>query len=172
MSKIQKYLKIIFSKIFWHQLKQVIGLFFSHNVWSIMHLGELGQGTVIRPSASLTNPQNIFLGKHDHINRNSYLWAGANSKIKIGDNFVCGPGIFITSDNHGIKKNQLIWEQVGVEKDVVIGKDVWIGAYGIVLPGVTIGDGAVIAAGSVVTKDVAPYTIVAGVPAKEIGCRG
>ncbi len=136
-----------------------------------MNLGALGQGTVIRPSASLTNPEHIFLGENVHINRNTYLWAGQNSHIKIGDNFVCGPGIFITSDNHGLKKNQLIRDQDGGEKDVMIGNDVWIGAYGIVLPGVTIGDGAVIAAGSVVTKDVEPYTIVAGVPAKEIGQR-
>lgn len=79
--------------------------------------------------------------------------------------------MFITSDNHGIRRDRLIREQPGDEHDVVIGNDVWIGAYGIVLPGVTIGDGAVIAAGSVVTKDVAPYTIVAGVPAKQIGQR-
>ena len=171
MSKIKKYIKIIFSKIFWHQLKQVIALFFSHNVWSMMHLAELGSGTVIRPSASLTNPENIFLGENVHINRNVYVWAGKNSKITIGDNFVCGPGVFITSDNHGIKKNRLIREQEGVEKDVTIGSDVWVGAYGIVLPGVNIGDGAVVAAGSVVTKDVAPYTIVGGIPAKEIGQR-
>jgi len=171
MLKIQKYLKIIFSKTFWLQLKQVIALFFSHNVWSITQLGEMGHGTVIRPSASLTNPQNIFLGENVHINRNAYLWAGKCSKIKIGDNLVCGPGVFITSDNHGIKKNQLIRDQNGVEKDVIIGNDVWLGAYVILLPGIAIGDSAVVAAGSVVTKDVAPFTIVAGVPAKEIGRR-
>ena len=171
MLKIQKYLKIIFSRIFWLQLKQVIALFFSHNVWSMMQLGEMGMGTVIRPSASLTNPENIFLGENVHINRNAYLWAGKHSKIQIGDNLVCGPGIFITSDNHGIRKNKLIREQDGVEKDVIIGNDVWLGAYVILLPGVTVGDGAVIAAGSVVTKDVAPFTIVAGVPAKAIGQR-
>ncbi|MCK0206928.1 chloramphenicol acetyltransferase [Starkeya koreensis] len=51
---------------------------------------------------------------------------------------------------------------------VTIGHDVWIGHGAIVLPGRTIGDGAVIAAGAVVTKDVAPYTIVAGVPAKPV----
>jgi phosphonate metabolism protein (transferase hexapeptide repeat family) len=51
---------------------------------------------------------------------------------------------------------------------VVIGNDVWIGHAVIVLPGVTVGDGAVLAAGAVVTKDVAPYTIVGGVPAKQI----
>lgn len=136
-----------------------------------MQLGKMGRGTVIRPSASLANPQNIFLGKNVHINRNAYLWAGKSSRIKIGDNFVSGPGIFITSDNHGIKRNQLIREQEGIERDVVIGSDVWLGAYAIVLPGVNIGDGAVVAAGSVVTKDVAHYSIVAGVPAKEIGHR-
>jgi len=171
MKTVLKYLKIIFSRVFWRQLRQSIALFCSHNVWAIMHLGGLGQGTVIRPSVSFANPHNIFLGANGHINRHCYLWAGRNSVIRIGDNFVCGPGIFITSDNHGIKRSPFIREQPGVERDVIIGNDVWIGAYGIVLPGVTIGDGAVIAAGSVVTKDVAPYTIVAGVPAKEIGKR-
>lgn len=136
-----------------------------------MHLGAIGQGTVIRPSASLANAQNIFLGRQVHINRQAYLWAGARSKIVIGDNFVCGPGVFITSDNHGISRQQLIREQPGTERDVVIGADVWLGAYAIVLPGVAIGDGAVVAAGSVVTKDVEAYSIVAGVPAKKIGQR-
>ncbi len=54
---------------------------------------------------------------------------------------------------------------------VIIGNDVWIGHAAIVLPGVTVGDGAVIAAGAVVSKDVAPYTIVGGVPAKTIRLR-
>ena len=171
MNKLKKYVQIFFSRQFWFQLKQAIALFCSHNVWSIKQLGAMGEGTIIRPSASLTNPQNIFLGKNVHINRNAYLWAGEHSQISIGDNFVSGPGFFITSDNHGIKKEQLIREQEGVEKDVVIGSDVWLGAYAIVLPGVKIGDGAVVAAGSVVTKDVVSYAIVGGVPAKLIGDR-
>ena len=168
MRKIFKYIQIFFSKELWFQIKQIIALFCSHNVWSIKHLGAKGEGTVIRPSVSLSNPQNIYLGKDVHINRNAYLWAGKHSTIKIGDHFVCGPGIFITADNHGIKRHQLISEQEGVEQDVSIGNDVWIGAYAIILPGVTINDGAVVAAGSVVTKDVASYTVVAGVPAKKI----
>jgi acetyltransferase-like isoleucine patch superfamily enzyme len=51
---------------------------------------------------------------------------------------------------------------------VVVGNDVWIGTDAILMAGITVGDGAVIAAGAVVTKDVAPYSIVGGVPAKEI----
>ncbi len=171
MKTVIKYLRIIFSGVFWRQVRQSIALFCSHNVWAIMHLGAVGRGTAIRPTVSFANPQNIFLGDNCHLNRHCYIWAGQKSIIKIGDNFVCGPGVFITSDNHGLKREQLIREQPGTERDVVIGNDVWIGAYGIVLPGITIGDGAVIAAGSVVTKDVDPYTIVAGVPAKPIGQR-
>jgi len=171
MSKIQKYLKIIFSKIFWFQLRQAVALFFTDNVWGIMHLGAYGKLTNVRPSASLANSKNIFFGENVHVQRHVYIWAGKNSKIIIGDNTIIGPGSFITSDNHGTKRGQLIREQPGDERDIKIGSDVWLGAYSIVLPGVIIGEGAVIAAGSVVTKDVAPFTIVAGVPAKEIGQR-
>ena len=55
--------------------------------------------------------------------------------------------------------------------DVIIGDRVWIGYGALVMPGITIGEGAVVAAGAVVTKDVEPFTIVAGVPAKPIGQR-
>lgn len=171
MNKIEKYIAILFSYEFWFQLKQVIALFCSHNVWAIKHLGSKGKETVIRPSASLANPENIFLGNRVHVQRQVYLWAGKNSKISISDNTIIGPGSFITSDNHGTKRSQLIRDQKGIEKDIVIGSDVWLGAYVIVLPGVNIGNGAVIAAGSVVTKDVASYSIVGGVPAKQIGTR-
>ena len=54
------------------------------------------------------------------------------------------------------------------EKDIIIGNDVWIGYGAQIMSGVTVGDGAVIAAGSIVTKDVLPYTVVGGVPAKKI----
>ncbi len=171
MNKLFKYIGIFFSREFWGQLKQVIALFCSHNVWAIKHLGAQGKDTVIRPSASLAYPGNIFLGSRVHIQRHVYLWAGPHSTIHIGDHTMIGPGCFITSDNHGTKKAYIIRDQEGDEKDISIGSDVWLGAYAIVLPGVTIGDGAVVAAGAVVTRNVEPYTIVAGVPAKQIGVR-
>lgn len=171
MFKIKKYISILFSKIFWLQIRQIIALFFTDNLWGIKNLGSCGEKTNVRPSASLANSHNIFLGKNVHVQRHVYLWAGEQSTITIGDHTIIGPGSFITSDNHGVKKNQLIRDQAGIEKDVIIGSDVWMGAYSIVLPGVKIGNGAVIAAGSVVTKNVESYAIVAGVPAKKISQR-
>lgn len=171
MLKFKKYILLIFSKTFWFQLRQAIALFFTDNIYGIKHLGSCGKSTNVRPSASLANSFNIFLGENVHVQRHVYLWAGKNSKITIGDHTIIGPGSFITSDNHGIKKNQLIRDQEGEEKGITIGSDVWLGSYSIILPGVNIGDGAVVAAGSVVTKNVKPYAVVAGVPAKEISQR-
>ena len=171
MKKMLKYLKLIFSKVFWFQLRQSIALFFTDNVYGIKNLGACGEKTNVRPSASLAYAENIFLGKNVHIQRHVYIWAGPHSQIFIGDNTIIGPGSFITSDNHGVKKDQLIRDQHGAEKSIQIGSDVWMGAYSIVLPGVQIGDGAVIAAGSVVTKNVENYSIVGGVPAKQLGER-
>jgi len=92
--------------------------------------------------------------------------------VIIGDRTLIGYRAQIISANHRIP---LVPERIfgaGHEKArVVIGRDAWIGAGSIVLPGVSIGDGAVVAAGSVVTKDVAPYTIVGGTPATLIKAR-
>jgi acetyltransferase-like isoleucine patch superfamily enzyme len=83
-----------------------------------------------------------------------------------------GPGVKIFSSNHNTSLGVPMNIQPYVEKDIIIGNDVWLGAGVIVLTGVKIGDGAVIAAGSVVTSDIPPYTIAAGIPAKPIKRRG
>jgi len=145
--------------------------FLTENVWGIHQLGQCGRSTVIRPSASLAFSHNIFLGDFVSVQRRTYIWAGEKSQIKIGNHTMIGPGVFITSDNYGLNKSQRISDQPTKEADVVIGADVWVGAYSIVLPGVTIGEGAVIAAGSVVTKNISSYSIAAGIPAKSIGKR-
>ena len=171
MSKITKYVSLICSRIFWAQLKHAVVLFFTDNVWGIKNLGACGEGVKIRPSAILANAENIYLGDRVEIQRHVYIMAGRESRITIGDDAMIGPGVFITSSNHGIKKEKLIRLQPAEERDVVIGKDVFIGAYAIILPGAAIGDGAVIGAGSVVRRDVPPYAIVSGVPAKQFGRR-
>jgi acetyltransferase-like isoleucine patch superfamily enzyme len=93
------------------------------------------------------------------------------SSVRIGAHSLLAPGVFITDHQHNIRREPRI-DQQGIETaPVVIGSDVWLGTKSVVLPGVTIGDGAVVGAGAVVTKDVEPYAIVAGVPARVIGRR-
>ena len=77
----------------------------------------------------------------------------------------------MVDSNHQTKKNKLINQQENISKKIIIGNDVWIGAGAKILMGTTIGDGAVISSGSVVNKDVDPYSIVGGVPAKIISIR-
>lgn len=107
-------------------------------------------------------------------------------KLKIGRycSIACGSKFLFTSGNHAIASLStytfpIFYEEWGLDAkdicgawdnkgDIIVGNDVWIGFEAVILSGVTIGDGAIIGARAVVTKDVPPYTIVGGVPAKTI----
>ena len=91
--------------------------------------------------------------------------------VTIGAHTLLAPNVFITDHTHNHARAQRLDEQGNRIAPVTIGSDAWIGAHAVVLAGVTIGDGAIVGAGAVVTKDVAPYAIVAGVPARVIGSR-
>ncbi|MFR4948282.1 sugar O-acetyltransferase [Thomasclavelia spiroformis] len=108
---------------------------------------------------------NIVLGKNVFINSNCYFMDGA--KITVGDNVFIGPSCGFYTANHPLDyqtRNQ------GIEQalPILIGNNVWLGGNVIVLPGVEIGDGCVIGAGSVVTKDIEANSIATGVPCKVI----
>jgi len=112
----------------------------------------------------LINGGKISIGNNTRVNAFSKLIS--SQEIKIGSDCLIAQNVMIRdNDGHkiGTKEENKNWI-----KPVNIGNNVWIGERATILKGVTIGDGAVIAAGSVVTQDVAPKTIVAGVPAKEI----
>jgi len=95
-----------------------------------------------------------------------------NGKITIGDHTSIAQFVSIVGGNHGFKdRDKLFHEQVFSVQDVTIGRDAWLGANVVVLPGRTISDGAIVGAGSVVTRDVAPYEIVVGNPLRNIGWR-
>lgn len=97
-----------------------------------------------------------------------------NGECTIGNDVMMGPECIIISRNHEFSDVNIPMRLQGYKKEesCIIGDDVWIGRRVMIMPGVTIGKGAVIAAGAVVTKDVPDFAIVGGVPAKVIKFRG
>ena len=108
-------------------------------------------------------PERLELG--DTIDIGEFTHIRADGGVRIGDRVLIASRVTIASRAHPIPLPR--W---GVTKDapIVIEDDVWLGAGAIVLPGVTIGRGSVVAAGAVVTKSIEPFTLVAGVPARPI----
>lgn len=126
----------------------------------------LGAHSVIESFACINNAVgDIVIGDHTRIGLHNTIIG----PVTIGSHVNLAQGITITALNHNFEKSEQRIDQQGVSTSpVVIGNDCWIGAHAVVLPGVTIGEHCVVAAGAVVTKDVPPHSLVAGVPAKII----
>ena len=116
-----------------------------------------------RRNTSIKIGDNVFIGSFCEFNIRKNIVIGNNSLIASGCRFI--------DHDHGVALGALMREQPGPEKSIVIGKDVWLGCNVIVLKGVEIGDGAVVAAGGVVTKSILSNEIWGGVPARKIGER-
>lgn len=128
-------------------------------------LGRRGKNCCIRSPFFCDYGYNIEVGDNFFANYNFVVLDGA--KVTIGNNVFIAPNVGLYTAGHPLdheRRNQ------GIEyaRSITIEDDVWVGAGVQVCPGVTIGRGAVVAAGSIVTKDVPPFTMVAGVPAKVI----
>ena len=109
----------------------------------------------------------ITIGNRTGISARAYL-AGQGG-ITIGDDVIMGPNVQIFSENHAFANLGITIKQQGVNKQaVIIGNNCWLGAGATILAGVTIGDGCVVAAGSVVNKSFPQNTVIGGVPAKAI----
>jgi acetyltransferase-like isoleucine patch superfamily enzyme len=134
--------------------------------WLRLWLGRVGIGTGVQRGCRFLNGRKIELGDRNVINFGC-LFDGRVHRISTGSDVSIGPEASILTLGHDPQSAYFV-NQGG---DVRIGDHVWIGYRAIILPGITIGDGAVVAAGAVVTADVAPFTIVAGVPARTIGER-
>ncbi len=118
--------------------------------------------------------ENVYIGNYVSLNENTLLFC-SRAKIYIGDYVMFGPNVTLITGGH---RTDIIGRYMYTvtddekrpedDRDIIIKGDNWIGANTTILRGVTIGEGAVVAAGSVVTHDVQPYTIVGGIPAKMI----
>lgn len=133
----------------------------------------VGEKTILKEDAELmARSGRLTIGARCGVGRRSRLVA-TEATLSIGDYSRLAQDVFITTTNHVFSNPELpISSQGRRSASVNIGRDVWVGAKSTVLPGVTIGDGAVVAAGAVVTHDVPSLAIVGGVPARVIGHRG
>lgn len=132
----------------------------------------IGADSIIREGAILQSyGGNITLGKSCTVN--PYCLIQGNGGVEIGDNTLIASHVCMYSANHRFNnKNRPIRAQGETRLGIRVGADVWIGGGAIILDGVTIGNGSVIAAGAVVNRDVPSGVVVAGVPGRSIGTRG
>jgi acetyltransferase-like isoleucine patch superfamily enzyme len=152
----------------------------------------VGERSSIGPRCAVDRPWCVEIGNRVVLESDVYLKMVADdSRLKLGESVFLGRGVefdviqavsigphtviaprcFVTDHNHGIAADLRIDQQPCLAAPIIIGGDVWLGTGVVVLPGVTIGDGAVIGANSVVTKDVPPMTVAAGSPAKFLRAR-
>ena len=131
----------------------------------VVLLGAAGARPRIMDNFHCDNGRNIRAGDNFLANFNVTILDRA--RVSFGDNVLLAPGVTITTVNHAMtahgRRGQLC-----TARPIVIGNDVWVGANCVILPGVTIGDNVVIAAGAVVNRDVPDDTLAAGVPARPV----
>jgi acetyltransferase-like isoleucine patch superfamily enzyme len=134
------------------------------------HKGPIRIGDGCRIRAAMLRGR-LEIGNNVMVNHGCYL-SGGEAAVSIGNDVLLAPNVTIVSDMHRYDDPNIpIRRQGFVGAQVVVEDDVWIGVNAVVLPGVRIGRGAVIGANAVVTQDVAPYTVVGGVPAQFIKLR-
>ena len=126
----------------------------------------LGDYSVVESFACINNAVgDVIIGDHTRIGLHNTIIG----PVIIGSHVNLAQGITITALNHNFDDSEKRIDQQGIStKEVVLEDDIWVGANAVILPGVTIGTHAVVAAGAIVTKDVPPHSLVAGVPAKVI----
>ena len=137
----------------------------------------------VSPFAYICKRHRLELGGNCLIQRFSTIWGVVKigrsvqigpgvciyGRVEIGDDCMLGPNVVLAAGGHGIASREVpMMRQAAEMKGILIGRDVWIGANSVVRDGVTVGEGAVIGALSMVTHDVEPYAIMAGNPARKL----
>lgn len=142
--------------------------FYNYSHVSQVRRARIGPDVKMAPNVSLRSGERIEIGARAHVGAYCSLWAGERSRIVLGEDALLGPEVYITTANYGTAAGQPIMTQPRTEADVIVGRDVWLGARVVVLAGVTIGDGCVVGAGAVVTRSLPAGSIAVGAPARVI----
>lgn len=145
------------------------GMFFSNVRCFFLHgfLKSFGKNISIGHAVFFGDGRDIELANHIQINEDAWI-----RNVRIGNQVMIGPRVMILNYGHQTSLDQpMIFQEIRRYEQTIIEDDVWIGASAILMPGLVIGTGAIIAAGSVVTKNVAAFTVVGGNPAKFIKMR-
>ena len=133
---------------------------------------DIGKNVVLKEGAricSCNKNAKVYIGKNTTFGYHSFLFS--SESIEIGNDCLIAPFVYIVDSDHNIEKDKLINEQPNSTAPVKIGNDVWIGTGAKILKGVSIENGAVIAAGAIVKSDVKAYEIYGGIPARKISDR-
>lgn len=150
----------------------IIGLYKSMTIGANSSIGRFTTISIVPNNQNAEDNPSLSIGNNTYIGEYNNIRV-AGGKIEIGNDCLISQHITMVTSNHEILKGSKISKQgwTYINNHIIIENDVWIGANSVILPGVTIKKGAVIAAGSVVTKDVPSYAIVVGNPAKIIKFR-
>jgi len=163
----------------WAWLEAVLGTvpgktgnFFRGFCYGLFFRDLRGKHLSIGQATHIWFPWNITIASNSHIGRNSQLSCVQPGHLLIGANVMISPYVMITATAHNFEDEAVPMQLQGLSsKKTVVEDDVWVGGKSIILPGVTVGRGSIVAAGSVVTKDVPSFAVVGGNPAKIIRYR-
>jgi acetyltransferase-like isoleucine patch superfamily enzyme len=161
-SKIQKIQKFLLNPRKWliNRALNAINRYRTENIYEA--LGSYGDNVSMQMPIRIEGAEKVKIGSRVSIAAFVHIWG--NGGVEIGDDTLIASHVAITSLTHDTAAD--LFAQSLISKPVIIGCNVWIGTHASILPGVKIGNGAIIGAGAVVTKDVSENMIVVGVPAR------
>ena len=170
-NKLSSYLNFIFRNIPIHIIFLVTSLLPNHLYTNLIRgflikpfIGSGGKKLQVAPRVIINNPENLYVGNNCYISHNVYI--NAKGKLVLDDNVIIGPMSVLATTNH-LFENGVVTNK-GISKPIHIKKGTWCASHVVITSGVTIGEGSLVAAGSVVTKDIDNSSIVGGIPAKFI----